>query len=380
MMREKILYGYSALFDSPDSVISAAARTVEEGYTRYDVNTPYPLHGMDSAMKLKPSKLGYFALIFGLSGALAATLMLWWMSAIDYPITIGGKPLFSYPAYIPVIFEVTVLTASIATVLTMLLFFFKFPNNSHPLHGTSYMKKVSSDKYGIVILADDPKFDQRAVRALFESSNAAEIEPVYWDEDEISHKHRILEPKFLIFLVLTAIVTSGVTYLSFNKLLYIVPFNWMSDQPKLSAQGESPVFKDGFGMRQPVAGTVARGYLPYQFAGRPDIAGEKLVNPIPVSKQSLQAGRINFDIYCSPCHGYNGDGASRLHGQFPNPPSLHSEKVKNWPDGRIFAVITEGQNIMPSYATQLNTEERWTVINYIRALQRALNAKESDLK
>jgi mono/diheme cytochrome c family protein len=379
-MSEKILYCYAGIFDTPDEIIHAAEKAVEEGYTKYDVNTPYPLHGMDKAMKLPPSKLGYVALIFGLSATLAAVLTMGWMSAIDYPLVVGGKPVFSFPAYVPIMFEVTVLTASIATVVAMLFFFFKLPNLKHPLHGTEYMKKVSSDKYGINIKIEDPKFDEVSVRKFLESVHASEIIPIYWDEEEITHQNKILEPKFLLFLVLIAIFTSGTTYFSLNKLLYMVPFNWMENQHKLSAQQQSPVFTDGYGMRTPVAGTVARGYLPYEFKGQPELAGEKLVNPIPISKQSLELGQTKFDIYCSPCHGYAADGASRLHGQFPNPPSLHSEKVRNWSDGRIFAVITEGQNIMPSYATQLSVDERWAVINYIRALQRALNAKESDLQ
>ncbi len=379
-MSEKLLYSYAGIFDTPDQIIHAAEKAVEDGYKNFDVNTPYPLHGMDKAMKLKPSKLGYFALVFGLSGTLAALLTIWWMSAIDYPIVIGGKPLFSFPAYVPIMFEVTVLAASVLTVLTMLFGFFKLPNNTHPLHGTEYMKKVSADKYGISIQADDPKFDEEGVRKFLESMHASQIIPIYWDEGEVNHKNKILEPKFLLFLVLVAVITSGVTYFSFNKMLYMVPFNWMMEQPKLSAQSQSPIFTDGYGMRTPVAGTVARGFLPYAFKGQPDLAGEKLVNPIPVSKQSLKLGQVKFDIYCSPCHGYHADGASRLRGQFPNPPSLHSDKVRNWTDGRIFAVITEGQNIMPSYATQLSVEERWSIINYIRALQRALNAKESDLQ
>jgi mono/diheme cytochrome c family protein len=120
--------------------------------------------------------------------------------------------------------------------------------------------------------------------------------------------------------------------------------------------------------------------MPYQFTGQPDSAGKRLINPIPVSMESLKLGQVKFDIYCSPCHGYNGDGASRLNGQFPNPPTLHSDKVIKWTDARIFAVITEGQNVMPSYASQLTVDERWTVINYLRSLQRALNARESDLQ
>ncbi len=380
MISGKILYSYTGIFDTPDQIIHATEKAVESGYTKYDVNTPYPLHGMDKAMKLKPSKLGYVALVFGLSGTLATLLTIWWMSAIDYPIVIGGKPLFSFPAYVPIVFEVTVLSAAIMTVVSMLFFFFKLPNNSHPLHGTEYMKKVSADKYGISIQADDPKFNESSVKKFLESVHATEIIPIYWDEEEVNHKNKILEPKFIMFLIVVAIITSGVTYFSFNKLMYMVPFNWMMDQPKLSAQQQSPIFADGFGMRQPVAGTIARGSMVYQFKGQPDLAGVKLVNPIPISKESLALGQVKFDIYCSPCHGYNADGVSRLRGQFPNPPSLHSDKVRNWSDGRIFAVITEGQNTMPSYSSQLSFDERWAVINYLRALQRALNAKESDVQ
>ena len=380
MMSEKILYSYTGIFDTPDEIIHAASQAVKDGYTKYDVNTPYPLHGMDKAMKLPPSKLGYVALVFGLSGTLGALLSLWWVSAVDYPIVIGGKPLFSFPAYIPVMFEVTVLSASIATVLAMLFFFFKLPNNAHPLHGTDYMKKVSADKYGMSIQAEDPKFDEISVRKFFETVHAKEINPLYWDNEEIAHKHKILEPKFLTFLLVVALITSGTAYFSLNKLMFMLPFNWMMEQPKQSAQQKSLIFEDGFGMRQPVAGTIARGYLPYEFKGQPDLAGEKLVNPIPISKESLQLGQTKYDIYCSPCHGYQAEGDSRLRGQFPNPPSLHSEKVRKWSDGRIFAVLTDGQNIMPSYSSQLSIDERWAVINYVRALQRALNAKESDLQ
>ncbi len=380
MMREKILYSFTAIFDSPDQVSHATEKVVEQGYTKFDVHSPYPLHGMDKAMKLPPSKLGYVALVFGLSGTLGALLSLWWVSAIDYPILIGGKPLFSFPAYVPVMFEVTVLSASIATVLAMLFFFFKLPNNAHPLHGSDYMKKVSADKYGISIQADDPKFDEASVRKLFESVHAKEINSIYWDNEELTHKHKIFEPKFLTFLLIVAIISSGTTYFTLNKLMFMLPFNWMMEQPKQSAQQESLFFSDGFGMRLPVAGTIARGYLPYQFKGQPDVAGEKLVNPIPISIESLKLGQTKFDIYCSPCHGYHAEGDSRLRGQFPNPPSLHSEKIRKWSDGRIFAVLTDGQNIMPSYTTQLSVDERWSVINYLRALQRAFNAKESDLQ
>ena len=379
-MAEKILHSYTGLFNTVDQIIDAAKKVADAGYTKYDVNTPYPVHGMEKAMKLPPSKLGYAALVFGLSGTFAALLFMYWMSVIDYAVIVGGKPFFSFPAYVPIMFEVTVLSASIATVVTMLFVFFKFPNMSHPLHNTEYMKRVSSDKFGICILTKDPLFEETKVKELLSKIGAYDITPIYFDNEERTFKHIVFEPKFFGILLLTGIVTSGVTYFSLNKLMFILPFNWMMKQDKVIAQEPSEFFSDGFGMRAPVEGTVSRGYLPYLFKDKPEKAGDVLKNPLFSAKKNLELGKKKFDIYCSPCHGYFGEGDSRLRGQFPNPPSLHSEKVRNWTDGRIYHVITEGQNIMPSYSSQLNDMERWAVILYIRALQRSLNAKESDLK
>lgn len=379
-MSDKILYSYTGIFDTPDEIIHAAGKVAEEGYKEYDVNTPYPVHGMDAAMKLKPSRLGYFALVFGLSGTFAAVLLMTWMTAFDYPIVIGGKPFFALPAFVPIIFEVTVLAASVSTVLTMLFVFFKFPNNSHPLHDTDYMKAVTSDKYGISIHAEDKLFEEEKVKLLLESLGAKNITARYFDEEELNVRHVVFEPKFIGLLVAIFIVVSGATYVTLNKLMYITPFDWMMEQGKVIPQETNIVFADGYGMRPPVEGTVSRGMMPYKYKGKPEEAGLNLANPLTPNKENFALGENKYNIYCSPCHGYYGEGDSRLRGQFPNPPSIHSEKVRNWTDGRIFHVITEGQNVMPSYTSQLSREERWAVVLYIRALQRSLNAKESDLQ
>ncbi|MBK8946795.1 MAG: DUF3341 domain-containing protein [Ignavibacteriae bacterium] len=377
-MSEK-LYSYTALFNTPDEIIHAAKFVAEKGYTKFDVNTPYPVHGMDDAMKLPPSKLGFVTLFAGLSGIVLALLMMGWMMGIDYPIVIGGKPFFPLPAFIPITFEITVLLATLTTVAALLFFFFKLPNNRHPLHDTNYMKNVSSDKYGIYIEAVDPIFNENEVKELFKKLHASVIEPIYFDKEEVSFKPSIADPKFIAFLVGVAIFVSISAYLHMNKLLYIVPFNWMDKQEKVIAQSTSELNENGSGMLKPVEGSVARGYLPYQFKDKPDDAAKLLSNPIIPNEENLAIGKNKYNIYCSPCHGYLAEGDSRLRGQFPNPPSLHSEKVRSWSDGRIYHVIVEGQNVMPSYISQLSREERWAVINYIRVLQRSLNAKESDL-
>lgn len=378
-MSDKVLYGYSAIFSSADEIIHAAEKTQEAGYTKYDTHTPYPIHGMPKAMKLPHSKLGMIALFFGLSGTTLALAMTYWMSAVDYPLIIGGKPFFSFPAYVPIMFELTVLTASVMTVLTMLLVFFKFPNNKHPLHETDYMKSVSSDRLGLVIEAEDELFEEEKIRTFLISLKPERIEPIYVDLLEYDYKPNILHPIFVTILVFAIIATSTVTYFGLNKLLNLPPFSWMMEQTKINPQEASAIFADGFSMRNPVKETVARGYMPYKFSASPDSASEYLINPLEFSELELEIGKKNYNIYCSPCHGYFGEGDSRLKGSFPNPPSLHSEKVRNWTDGRIFHVIQMGQNVMPSYATQMSRNEMWATILYIRALQRSLNAKETDL-
>lgn len=379
-MDKNLLFAYTALFNTPDEIINAAEKTEAAGFKKYDVNTPYPVHGMFNAMKLAPSKLGYVALIVGLSAAIGIALTMYWIAAIDYPITIGGKPLFSFPAFVPVIFEVTVLSASIATVLALLFVFFKFPNNSYPLHDTDYMKNVSSDKYGLCILKEDPLFDEEKVIEFLNGLKPAKIEAIYYDEEEIKAKATVFEPKFISFLLVVGILISGITYFTLNKLMYMEPFTWMMFQNKPNPQESSNVFEDGYSMRLPVKGTIASGFIPYSYYGKPDEAAKKMVNPLAFSKSNLELGKNKYNTYCSPCHGNFAEGDSRLRGQFPNPPSLHSAKVRDWSDGRIYHVIMEGQNVMPSYSSQLNQNERWSVILYIRALQRSLNAKESDIK
>ncbi|MDQ1265727.1 MAG: hypothetical protein QG635_878, partial [Bacteroidota bacterium] len=170
----------------------------------------------------------------------------------------------------------------------------------------------------------------------------------------------------------------GAGYFVTNKLVFMAPFNWMENQGRLDVQELNSFFANGSGMREPVPGTVPRDYMPEEFQASPDSAGAFLLNPVEASTKIIESGKSKFLIYCSPCHGNYAKGDSRLRGLFPNPPTLHSKKVRNWTDGRIYHVITFGQGAMPSYSKQLSRDERWAVINYLRTLQRAFNPKEED--
>jgi len=155
----------------------------------------------------------------------------------------------------------------------------------------------------------------------------------------------------------------------------------MAYSPSVKAQNEDPLHPGMSAMHPPVPGTVPRGFTPYRYAVEDSlIAQRELVNPLPRTAEVLGRGQRVFMTYCVVCHGPKGNGEGYIVPKFPMPPSLLSPKVSGWADGRIFHVITRGQNLMPSYASQILPEDRWAVIHYVRALERAANPRPEDLK
>lgn len=131
-------------------------------------------------------------------------------------------------------------------------------------------------------------------------------------------------------------------------------------------------------MRLPVKGTISRNFRPYEIATSEEAA--RLKNPLPRSKEVLKKGQALFNVYCIVCHGKFGEGDGSVVPKFPRPPTLQSEKIRDYKDGQIFHVMTLGQNLMPSYAERVNEEERWSIVHYIRALYRAKHPTAADLK
>jgi len=153
----------------------------------------------------------------------------------------------------------------------------------------------------------------------------------------------------------------------------------MYHQISLKAQEYDPAAPNGVGMRQPVAGTIPRGFEPYPYTFADSALADQMANPLPMTMEVLEAGKKYFNTYCIVCHGATGDGMGFIVPKFTQPPSLYSEKLLRWPDGRIYHTMSLGQGLMSSYATQLLPEQRWAVVNYIRALQRAAHPTEEDL-
>jgi mono/diheme cytochrome c family protein len=154
----------------------------------------------------------------------------------------------------------------------------------------------------------------------------------------------------------------------------------MAYSPAVKAQNEDPMHPGMSAMHPPVAGTVPRGFTPYRYAiGDSLLAQRELQNPLPRTSDVLGRGQRVYMTYCVVCHGPKGDGQGYIVPKFPMPPSLLSDKVSGWPDGRIYHVVTRGQNLMPNYASQILPEDRWAVIHYVRVLERAGRPTAQDL-
>lgn len=171
-----------AEFDTPGKCLHAAEKLRDAGYTVFDSHSPFPIHGMDAAMGMKDSKLGAIVFPIGLSGTCLAWLMMWWMNGVDYVLVIGGKPPYSLPSQIPIMFELTILLSAFATVFGM-FGLNKLPRHHHPIFNSDKFKGFSDDKFFISVESTDPKFSVEKTKALLESAHAEGIELLY-DDDE----------------------------------------------------------------------------------------------------------------------------------------------------------------------------------------------------
>ncbi len=169
--------GLLAEFETAPAVVAAARTVRDAGYRRWDVHSPFPIHGIDEAMGLRPTMLPWIVLASGVAGTVTGLLLAWWTNAIDYPYFVSGKPLFSLPAFMPVIFETTVLAAAFGAVLGMFGLNL-LPMLYNPLFRHERFRRVTNDRFFIVIDASDPSFDLAATRGLLESCGATAVEEV----------------------------------------------------------------------------------------------------------------------------------------------------------------------------------------------------------
>lgn len=170
----KQVWGLLAEFKTPHELVRAAASVRDAGYKKWDAHTPFPVHGLDDAMGIRPTRIPLLVLAAGLFGGGGGLLMQWWMNAVDYPIIISGKPFNSLPADIPVTFELTVLLASLTAFFGMLIAN-GLPKFHRPVFANRSFRRVTTDAFFLAIEAADPRFDLAGTERLLASLNATRV-------------------------------------------------------------------------------------------------------------------------------------------------------------------------------------------------------------
>lgn len=387
--------GVLARFSSPQELLQAARAVAEAGYRHWDCHSPFPIHGLDRAMRIRPTILPWLVAGAGATGAVAALLLQWWSNAIAYPLIISGKPLFSLPANIPIIFEVTVLLAALTAFFGAIILN-GLPRLVYPASTAAAFARATTDGFLISIEARDPLFDPVQTREWLESLGAETVElcPAARGPTEIP----VVIKRGLALLGLLALLPP-----LFIALARQHSTEWpqekprihilkdMDFQPKYKTQATSPLFTDRRAMRPRVEGTVP--FNPVLLQTPPGFDTGKVNDeylkefPLPVSEELMRRGQQRYDIYCATCHGWTGEAGmydgmtsrrarSRGETTWIPPANLTGQAVREQPVGKIFetisqGVIREGQYSMRPYAVQIPPEDRWAIVLYVRALQRA---------
>ena len=171
-MKHAPIFGYLSEFETPAELVHAAERVHGDGYRKIDVYSPFPIEAATEAIGFHKTRLSLIVLIGGLTGLCTAFGMQYWISAIDYPINVGGRPFDSWPAFIVVCFELTVLFSAISAFLSMFALN-GLPLPYHPVFNVPRFAQVSSDRFFLLIEAADPRFDPEATPEFLRSLNPA---------------------------------------------------------------------------------------------------------------------------------------------------------------------------------------------------------------
>jgi len=396
------LYGVLAEFDTPGELVTAARKVKDAGYTEFDCFSPFPVHGIDPAMGVKRTILPLVIFGGGFTGALGGLALQWYCNAHAWTWNISGKPTWSIPANIPIAYECGILLAVLTSFFGMWAAN-KLPQVWHPFFRSERFGRVTDDGFFLGIQSSDERFEHAQTKKLLEDAGAIAVEDCHRETDPA----RKTMPKWITAFIVAstafalipfAIAAKARTSKSSEPHIHIFPD--MDFQPKYKSDTAMDMFPDDRANRGDIEGTVARGWLaeddlfyrglapgdngvqwttgfPTEY---PD--GEKFV----VDDKLLARGQKRFNIYCTPCHGYDGRGQ----GMVPTRAALNGPTwsvrnlvdpigvVATMPNGQLFNTISNGFNTMLGYAAQIPHADRWAIVAYVRALQRAQNATAED--
>jgi hypothetical protein len=170
-------YGLMAEFDSPTAIVAATRRAYEEGYRQMDTFTPFAVEGLAEELHFHHTRVPLIVLLGGLAGCLGGFFLQYWIAGAYWPVNIGGRPLNSWPAFIPVTFELTVLVAALSALVGMLALN-GLPHPYHPVFNVPRFALASQDRFFLCIEASDPRFDRAATRDFLESLSPREVSDV----------------------------------------------------------------------------------------------------------------------------------------------------------------------------------------------------------
>jgi mono/diheme cytochrome c family protein len=386
------LFGVLAEYRSPGELITAARKVRDAGYTDFDCYSPFPIHGIDEAMGIKRTILPLIIFGGGLSGLAGGMFLQWWMNAYNWPWNISGKPSWSIPANIPIGFETTIL-ASVLTAFFAMWILNKLPQVWHPFFRLDRFVKASDDGFLLGIEANDKRFDLGRTTKLLQDAGAEAVEPCYVDPDPKSKTMPMWVYGFIIAttvlaLIPFALVARARASKSPNPHYHI--FADMDFQPKAKSDSAFELFPDGRANRGEIPGTVARGSLNADDHYYRGIENGKWALTFPrqvdVDQKNMAWGKQRFEIYCAPCHGFDGQGngavverSKRLNMALNAQNLTGNLAVVTQPNGQIFNTISNGYNTMAGYAAQIPVADRWAIVLYVRALQRSQHATQEDV-
>lgn len=362
-------------FADPEELLKAVVKLRSLGVPVLETYTPFPIHGMDEALSERPSRLPWVTGVLGLLGVSGAVALQVWTSAVDYPLVIGGKPLISIPAFIPVMFESTVLVAGLGTVATL----FGITKLRPRLKVRDLHLGANDDRFVLVAaMGHGHTFD--SLTALLADHGAVETVRLLQDargEDASARWERDVP----LPLALGAILAPAALILGLSSALNrdfhrrALEFDAGMMYPVAAqAYDPSPVLAKGQVLHAPPAGTVARNQAPALRFG-PGVeeavrAGLELKNPLEPTPANLERGRVVWTRVCATCHGEGGKGDGGVIPRFPNPPNLMIPKYEAYAEGRIFHVATFGgpEKIMKPFGDHLSAEDRWRAAMHLKGL------------
>lgn len=166
--------GVMGIFTDEHAILEAAEKTRLKGFVDFDAVTPYPVHGMEEAVGVKRSWIPWVTLLAGAAGCLFGLWFTWWTSAVSWPINVGGKPMWSLPAFIPIVFELTILFAALASVKVMIIVACGLPKIDPPVVDLD----LTSHKFGLFVSERDSKYNAREVQAWMQELGAEAVHEV----------------------------------------------------------------------------------------------------------------------------------------------------------------------------------------------------------